>query len=233
MARGIKAHTIPDEIFKKAIDWLENGGTKKGACEILDVGSNATMERLIQEWNDSQVLSAEMRKKKRGTPLTEHEIVVIIESYLQGDSLESIADRLYRSAAMVKAEIDRRGANLKYSDKLDPAKPLELHPPELPEQVMSDTFAVGEQVWVAAYQCMGEVTKVMDNDVYRVYLLAEDRQKYVHQYAWDLGSMKDFEKLGVNVKSLGYHGWTRDVTIPILNEALAKARKQAAEDKRK
>lgn len=231
MARGIKAHTISDEKFKEAIQWLEDGKTKKGACEILGVASNSTMERLIQEWQDQQIVTAEMKKKKRGTPLQPHEIVIIIESYLQGDSLEQIADRLYRSTAMVKAELERRGANLKFNEKLDPSKPLELHPPEVPEQLMSDTFAVDEEVWVAAYQCMGVVTKVMDNDVYRVWLLAEDRQKYVHQYAWDLASMKPFAELGVNIKSLGYHGWTRDQTIPLLNEALAKARKQANKDK--
>lgn len=43
--------------------------------------------------------------------------------------------------------------------------------------------------------------------------------------------MKPFKELGVNIKSLGYHGWTRENTIPLLNEALAKARKQANKDK--
>ena len=231
MARGIKAHTISDEKFKEAIKWLEDGNTKKGACEILGVGSNATMERLIQEWQDQQVMSAEMKKKKRGTLLQPHEIVIIIESYLQGDSLDEIANRLYRSTAMVKAELERRGANLKFSEKLDPAKPLELNPPEIPEQLMADSFELDEEVWVSAYQCMGVICKVMDNDVYRVWLLAEDRQKFVHQHGWDLGSMKPFKELGVNIKSLGYHGWTRENTIPLLNEALAKARKQANKDK--
>lgn len=231
MARGIKAHTISDEKFKEAIKWLEEGGTKKGACEILGVASNSTMERLIQEWQDQQVLSAEMKKKKRGTPLQQHEISTLIESYLQGDSLEDIASRLYRSTAMIKAELERRGANLKYSGKLDPTKPLELNPPEIPEQLMAETFEVGEEVWVSAYQCMGEITKQVSNDVYRVWLLAEDRQKFVHQYSWDLGSMKPFKELGVNIKSLGYHGWTRENTIPLLNEALMKARKQANKDK--
>lgn len=231
MARGIKAHTISDEKFKEAIAWLEEGKTKKGACEILGVGSNATMERLIQEWKDSQVLDAEMRKKKRGKPLEQYEIVTMIESYLQGDSLEEISNRLYRSIAMIKAELERRGAILKYTEKLDPAKPLELNPPELPEEVMADSFEVGDQVWVGAYQCMGEVTKKLSDEVYRVYLLAEDRQKYVHQYVWDLGNMKPFADLGVNIKSLGYHGWTRENTIPLLNEALMKARKQANKDK--
>lgn len=231
MARGIKAHTISDDKFKEAIAWLEEGKTKKGACEILGVASNSTMERLIQEWQDNQALDAEMRKKKRGTPLQQHEIVSIIEGYLQGDSLEEMSSRLYRSTAMIKAELEKRGALLKYSEKLDPAKPLELYPPELPEEVMADSFEVGDQVWVAAYQCMGEIAKKINDEVYRVYLLAEDRQKFVHQYVWDLGNMKPFEQLGVNVKSLGYHGWTRDQTIPLLNEALMKARKQANKDK--
>lgn len=189
------------------------------------------MERLIQEWQESQVIAAEMKKKKRGTPLQQHEISTIIESYLQGDPLDEIATRLYRSTAMVKAELERRGANLKFNDKLDPSKPLELNPPEIPEELMAEKFEIDEEVWCSAYQCMAVVTKQISEDVYRVWLLAEDRQKFVHQYSWDLGSMKSFVELGVNVKSLGYHGWTRENTIPLLNDALMKARKQANKDK--
>lgn len=232
MARGVRAHTISDEKFKDAIAWLENGGTKKGACDILGVASNSTMERLIAEWQDNQRVASEMKKKKRGTQLVPHEVSDLIESYLQGESVESIASRHYRSAAMMKNTLERLGANLKYSGKLDESKPLELNPPELPEEVMAESLEIGEQVWVGAYQCMGEVTAKLSDDVYRVYLLAEDRQKYVHQNIWDLGSMKPFEALGVNVKSLGYRGWNRDEIIPLLNEALAKARKQAQQDKK-
>lgn len=231
MARGIKAHTIADDKFKEAIKWLEDGGTKKGACEILGVGSNATMERLIEEWVENQRISAEMRKKKRGKPLEPYEIASIIEKYLQNDSIESIASSLYRSEALVKAELERRGANLKYKGKLDETKPLELYPPEIPEQLMAYSFEIDEEVWVSAYQCMGVVTKKLSEDVYRIWLLDEGRQKFVHQYTWDLASMKPFQELGVNIKSLGYHGWTRENIIPLLNEALIKARKQAIKDK--
>lgn len=224
----VKAHHISDEKFKEAIQWLEDGKTKKGACDILGVNSNPTMERLIQEWKDDQATSAEMRKKKRGTPMTDVERANIIESYMQGDSLDEISKRMYRSVAMVKAELERCGGNLKYNGKLDESKPLELYPPELPEAVVVTGFEIGELVWVSAYQCIGEIKKDMGNDVYRVFLLHEGMQHNVHQYTWDLGSMKEFEKLGVNVRSLG-RKWTKEESYPILNEALEKALKMNKE----
>lgn len=220
----VKSHHISDDKFKEVIKWLEDGGTKKAACDMLGVASNPTMERLIQEWKDDQLMSAEMRKKKRGTPLTKVETGNMIEAYLQGDSLEDISKRMYRSTAMIRSAIEREGANLKYNEKLDPAKPLELHPPELPEQVLATSFDVGELVWVAAYQCIGEIIKLVQPDVYRVFLLGEADQKFVHQYTWDLGSTKSFQELGVNVKSLGVQ-WTKEQTYPIINEALEKALK--------
>ncbi|WYX90557.1 hypothetical protein PVA66_000112 [Salmonella phage KKP_3831] len=57
-------HEIPDETFKKVIEHLENGGTKKAACEMLGVSSNPTMERMIEEWRDRQVQVAEMKKEE-------------------------------------------------------------------------------------------------------------------------------------------------------------------------
>ncbi|QCW23783.1 hypothetical protein AAS21_gp045 [Pantoea phage vB_PagS_AAS21] len=226
----VKSHQISDEKFKEAIQWLEDGKTKKGACEILGVSSNPTMERLIQEWKDEQATSAEMRKKKRGTLMTDLERANIVESYMQGDSLDEIAKRMYRSTAMVKAELERIGANLKYSEKLDESRPLELYPPMLPEAVVADSFEPGELVWVAAYQCIGEVIKLVQEDVYRIFLLSEAKQQYVHQYSWDLGSMKNFEKIGVNVRGLG-RKWSKEESYPILNDALEKALKLNKEQK--
>ena len=59
--KKLHAKSNPDEKYKEAIQWLEDGKTKKGACEILGVASNSTMERLIEEWKDNQRVSAVMR----------------------------------------------------------------------------------------------------------------------------------------------------------------------------
>lgn len=235
MARAKRIGEVSDEQYKKAIEWLENGGTKKGACEILGVGSNPTMERMIEEWKDRQITIAEMKKKKRGTNIEGIELANIIEAYLQGDSIEEIADRNYRSTMMVKAALENNGALLFINnERIDPMRPTALYPPILPEETVlyDGEFEPGELVWVSAYQCVGEIIKKISDDAYRIYLLAETKQMYVHQYSWDLGSMRKFKELGVDIKNLGYT-WKKEDAYPLIQEALNKARKEALEDGRK
>lgn len=212
---------IPDEKFKEAIQWLEDGKTKKGACEILGVSSNPTMERMIEEWKDRQVQITEMKKKKRGTPIQGVELANVIEQYLSGDSYEDIAARNYRSTAMVKAVLERHGALLRVNGEIDP-----LCPPAIPEESMKEIFEVGELVWVSGYQCIGEIRKALDNPVgaYRVYLLDYGKQQYVNYMYWDLASVSHLQELGVDVKSLGYK-WSREDVIELLRKAVAAALK--------
>ncbi|QGH45252.1 hypothetical protein [Bacteriophage Eos] len=212
---------IPDEKFKEAIQWLEDGKTKKGACEILGVSSNPTMERMIEEWKDRQIQVAEMKKKKRGTQIEGVELANVIEAYLSGDSFEEIADRNYRSIQMIKAVLSKYGALLRVNGEINP-----LLPPEIPEEAMKEVFEVGELVWVPGYQCVGEVRKAMDNPVgaYRVFLLSEGRQHNVHYMYWDLASVSHLQDLGVDVKALGFK-WSREDTIDLLRKAVAAALK--------
>lgn len=212
---------IPDEKFKEAIQWLEDGKTKKGACEILGVSSNPTMERMIEEWKDRQIQVAEMKKKKRGTQIEGVELANVIEAYLSGDSFEEIADRNYRSIQMIKAVLSKYGALLRINGEVNP-----LLPPEIPEEAMKEVFEVGELVWVPGYQCVGEVRKAMDNPVgaYRVFLLSEGRQHNVHYMYWDLASVSHLQDLGVDVKALGFK-WSREDTIELLRKAVAAALK--------
>ena len=219
--RKKNVHEIPDETFKKAIEHLENGGTKKAACEMLGVSSNPTMERLIEEWKERQIQIAEMKKKKRGTLIEGVELANVIEQYLSEDSFQDIADRNYRSVSMIKNVLERSGALLRKNETVDP-----LFPPAIPEEAMADEFEVGELVWVAGYQCIGEVKKAMTNPVgaYRVWLLAEGLQQNVHYMHYELASVKHLEKLGVDIKALGFK-YTREEVITLVNEAVKAALK--------
>lgn len=219
--RKKNANDISDEIFKKVLEHLANGGTKKAACEMLGVSSNPTMERLIEEWQDNQRISAEMRKKKRGTPIEGIELANVIDAYLSGESYEAIADRFYRSINMVKMVLARHGALLRVNGEVDP-----LSPPEIPEESMSEVFEVGEHVWVSGYQCIGEVKKALDNPVgaYRIFLLSETKQHNVHYMYYELASVKHLEELGVNIKSLGFK-WGREDVAERVNQAVKEALK--------
>lgn len=214
--RRVKAD-ISDEQFKKAFEMLEAGNTKKSIYEFLGVGSFATAEKRMIEWRDEQEMKETMRKKKRGTAINENELVGMIESCLQGDSFEAIAERYYRSVAMVKAVLERTGALLRVHGTVDP-----LNPPPLPEEAMSETFEVDEHVWLPAYQCVGIIKKEVQPGVYRVWTLSESCQQNVHVNNWDIGSMKHLEAIGVNTKALGYV-WSREDTLTLVNEALKKA----------
>lgn len=215
-------HDISDDTFKAVIEHLENGGTKKRACEMLNVSSNTTMERMVLEWQENQVVIAEMRKKKRGTPIEGIELANIIESYLQGDSFDEIASRNYRSTSMVKASLERAGALLRIQGTPDP-----LHPPMIPDEAVAESFEVGEHVWVPGYQMIGEIITPITNPVggYRVYLLGESTQQYIHVMYYELASVRHLEKLGVNIKSLGYK-WSKEDSYTLLNEAVRSALKR-------
>lgn len=219
--RKKNANDISDDTFKAVIAHLENGGTKKAACEMLGVSSNPTMERLIEEWRDNQRISAEMRKKKRGTLIEGIELANVIDAYLSGESYDAIGDRFYRSTNMIKMVLSKHGALLRVNGEVDP-----LAPPEIPEEAMKEVFEVGEHVWVPGYQCIGEVRKALDNPVgaYRVFLLSESKQHNVNYMYWDLASVKHLEDLGVNVKGLGFK-WNRDDVVTLVNEAVRAALK--------
>lgn len=219
--KKIHANSISDEKFKEAIQWLTDGKTKKGACEILGVASNSTMERLIEEWQDNQRVSAEMRKKKRGTKIEGPELANVIDAYLSGDSYEAIAERFYRSVNMVKMVLSQNGALLRVNGEVNP-----LLPPPIPDEAMKEVFEVGEHVWVPGYQCIGEIKKALDNPVgaYRVYLLSEAKQQYVNYMYWDLASVSHLVALGVDIKSLGFK-WGKEDVAELVNEAVKAALK--------
>lgn len=120
---------ITDDQFKEAIGWLENGGTKKGACDILGVSNNKTMEARIQEWQDDQATAARLRKEKRKQPCTPQELVNIIESYFDGDTFGELSRRFYRSAAYIKHRLELAGALIRERGEKNI-----LNPPLLPEE---------------------------------------------------------------------------------------------------
>lgn len=142
MARRQRAD-ITEEQFKKAIAWLENGGTKKGACEILGVSNNKTMESRIEEYKADIELSARMRKEKRRQPCTPAELVNMIEDYFDEASFEELSNRYYRSVAYIKHRLELAGALIRARGERNPLKP-----PLLPEEcvLLEPDFTCRERV---------------------------------------------------------------------------------------
>lgn len=192
MARS-KNYDIPEQKFIQAIEHLESGGTKKRACEILGVTNNKTMERLIDEYLTRKQTDREMRRKVRRQPILTKDVVSWITDYLQGDTFEELSDRYYRSAAIIKDRIEAAGALLRVNEKIDP-----LNPPMLPEQCVADDFEIGQIVWSAKYGCAVEV-RGRYKDAYRILVATPGKQESAYQAAYELGSLKHLEDMGVNI----------------------------------
>ena len=203
----------------QAIQMLEEGSSKKAVCDFLGMAYN--VKRLAQEIEDFQTgieRDREQRRLRRGKPISNDELVNMIEAYMSEDSISDIANRFYRSEALVKSVLETAGAMLRDS-KANP-----LAPSLLPDNAMSDSFEMGEKVWVAAYNCCGEIKAKCGDNGYRVYLLDRDQHRYTNQYTHDLGSLRHLEVLGVNTKNFGSF-MNRDEVITLLNEAVRGANK--------
>ena len=134
---------ISDEQFKKAITWLEDGGTKKGACEILGVSNNKTMESRIEEWHQDQEIAKRLRKEKRKQPMTDTELVNLIEHYFDGSSFEDLSKTYYRSTTYIKHKLQLAGALIREKSAVSP-----LDPPLLPEEcvLLEEDFQIRQSV---------------------------------------------------------------------------------------
>lgn len=221
---------ISDEQYKRAIELLDQGGTKKAACEILGINYSTTrLATLISNYVEGLEKEKELRARKRGTPVTNLEIVTMIQMYFDDESIEAISKRMHRSTAVVKYYLENSGAMLKAKSTPDP-----LNPTMLPEICMCEQFEIGEHVWVAAYNCTGEIiSKIEDKGgelAYKVYLLDKNNHRFVFQPWYDLGSLQHLKELGLDINTLGSI-MNKEERNALLAEALRKARMRSKEDK--
>ncbi|MGH7885204.1 MAG: hypothetical protein ACRENO_05860, partial [Thermodesulfobacteriota bacterium] len=81
----------------RAVIWLlKNGGTKKRACEQLRIAYNTKrLDNIIEEFNNRIERTEKLKKDARSKELTDENKKEISNSYLSGESISSIATRLY------------------------------------------------------------------------------------------------------------------------------------------
>jgi 5'-3' exonuclease len=217
-----KNYEITDEQYEKAIAWLDEGKTKKGACDILGVSNNKTMERLIEEHLNKKQITKEMRAKKRRTAVTQEEVVSMITDYINGYTLQDLADSYYRSVNIIKLHLEKNGAMLRVNESIDP-----LNPPVLPDECMADTFNIGQFVWSAKYGCVAQV-KAEYKGAYRIQVLGNGRQESSYQPAWELGDLTHLENMGVKLSQFTDYMRGEDVRHTIaqtMREANKRAKK--------
>ena len=219
MARR-KTYDITDDQFDRAIEWLEDGGTKKGACDILGVSANKTMENLINEHLDRKRIDKEVRAKKRKLPVLKDELVGIISDYLSGSSLVELSESYYRSTETIKYHLSKSGAMLRTHNKIDP-----LNPPLLPDECVAYEFKPDQFVWAAKYGCIAQV-KAKFKNAYRIRVWKDGTMEYAYQDSAELGDMSHIEALGVDLSKLLGSSLTNDEIAFTINKTLIEANKK-------
>lgn len=170
----------------------EEKPTKKVACNMLGITYNTSrLSSIIDNYIEKKERDAAIRKKKRGTPITNEEKISMIESYFETGSFESVADTHYRPVAKVKEVIEENGADFK-NKATD-----YFHPKLLPELSMADSFTPGEVVWAARTNSLAIIKKPCKGG-YWVRTLGGYSQNCAHATE-ELGSLKHLTEMGVNL----------------------------------
>jgi hypothetical protein len=157
--KGVKKQEhelLSDANIAKVIGLLEAEKpiTKKEAYELLNIKPNPTrLANIIGEYLEKVENEKKRRAENRGKPASDFEVTDIVASYLAGDGIKEIADRLYRSADFVKKLIDRVGV-----PSAGTGEDYWNFTP-LPEQCVAEEFEDGEFVWSSRHGRVAEIIR--------------------------------------------------------------------------
>lgn len=218
MIKSKSYEKLTNDNIKKVINLLEadNPITKKEACGILNIRYNTTrLQKIIEEWNDTQEFKARRKAMNKGKPASRDEISSVAKMYVEGFNVSSIAKSIYRSPAFVKNIIEKIGIPMKLADADYEGKKRAL----LPEQCVSETFSEGEVIWAIRVNYPAYIQKEIfpeqaETRGYKLYLCytiecsQDDLKdtyfphlsfagKYTVQPAYELGSLRHLEQYGV------------------------------------
>lgn len=176
--------------IQKVISLLEAQApiTKKEACEILNISYNTTrLKSIIDDFKAKQTYQKEQRAKRRGKPLDEHEITTIIRSYLDGDPMDEISERCFRSVGLIKKALVDNGIPLR-----EPGATY-FNPPLIPENGIKEDYSVGDLVYSARYSVPAEIKGLFQihkdhGKVYSIWLLGEEQQ-FAYQPYYELADL--------------------------------------------
>jgi hypothetical protein len=191
--------------------------TKKEACDILNISYNTTrLNKLIEDWKQDKDYRDKRKAERRGKPATDIEISNIVTGYLEGDSIQDLSKRVFRSAAFVKSVIERVGVPTRVVGE------AKHEPAYLPDACMATDFSKGEIAWSAAYHAPCEIIKKLDGKIYEDKYNGNCYQVWIKEKvvdantgfglagggfnafvpAYELGKLSHLKQYGVNVESL-------------------------------
>jgi hypothetical protein len=200
--RGVKKREfekLDDATIGRVISLLEgeNPITKKAACETLNITYNTSrLNKIIQEYKERQ----EWRKKRfainKGKPFSDLEIKELVTDYLNGNSIASIADSLYRSTHTIKKKINElnlpeRTKNATYQN-----------PDFIPDEAVAETFEIGELVWSARYGAVAEIragSEWYQGEIYSIWVFGKHNE-FAYQPWWELGKLEVVKRFGLEAE---------------------------------
>lgn len=169
-------------------------GTKKDACQILGIAYNTTrLGGIIEKYKTDKEREATIRAEKRGKPATPAEITFAIQSYLEGETLDSISKSLFRTSVFVSNILDQYAVPRRQSAH------SYFRPELVPDEAIRDKFIVGEKVYSMRYDSIASIEKELTPGIYRIYLLSDKWKEFAHQEAYEMASLEHLKDIGVNV----------------------------------
>lgn len=163
--------------------------TKKECCAYLGIAYNTTrLGSLIEKYKERKAADAARRAEKRGKPATDGEISYIVQTYLEGGTIDSISKALYRGATFV------RGILVSYGVPIRNVSHSYFNPSLIPEECVRDRFKVGEIVYSARYDSLAKIRSEFSPGVYAIYLMSEKQQQFAYQPAEELASLEHLKK---------------------------------------
>ena len=196
-----ESEELSDNNIEKVIGLLsaDKPCTKKDACAMLRITYNTTrLQSIIDNYLEKKAREQRLRAEKSHKPATGAEIQFVIQEYLTGQPVSTIADSLYRSASFVdkiltRCAVPRRCMGWSY-----------FTPELIPELSRKEEFSVGEKVWSARYESLATIKSEVKNQkypskVYAVYLDDEKWQQNAYQPAEELASLDHLIKYGVKI----------------------------------
>ena len=171
--------------------------TKKEACSFLGMSYNTTrLASVIKAYEEKVKYDKEKRAEKKGKPATDAEIIFSIQSYIEGETLDSIAKSLYRGTSFVKSILVNNSVTFR------PTSHDYFKPALIPDDAVRERFNIGEVVYSAQYNVNAEIRGEQVHSsgiyVYKVWLLG-DWQQFAYTPVYDLASLEHLRKLGVKV----------------------------------
>ncbi len=194
---------LDDAHMGRVIEFLEpkngtKGGTKKEACQILGIAYNTTrLATLIEKYKEKLAYNAKRRGELRGKPATSEETNYIIQSYLEGETIDGISKSTFRGSSFIKAILERYAVPIRASSQ-------DYFRPELiPEGAVRNRFAIGEVVYSARYDSIARIDRESEDSrygfIYRIWLLADKWHQSAWQEAYELASLQHLRDMGVRI----------------------------------